>query len=442
MKSTNQRLYDFDGNDSIEPWDFDEFQHFFALTRQVGARFDPSEGLEVRRRDYRTYTRLLCFPSGEMPDNAPAMNGPWIGRSVEGAITACTIDEITGSGRRTSWDFTLQESISATDTTIILISPEGIPDEADMPEGPGTLRVGDEMIVWDEVAIEDNAMAFTGCIRGTMLSDPQPAEIGTRAEPMFGIYVAILNSAVDNQTNTIPAKGLGKFPPTGVVRLEDTEGEDAELRLYTTNVVTELRMPIAEGVGSGLFLGRYGSVSRPFQSGTPVFFHPVRTWDRFSDFVDNPEIACFSFSYKFKDAFIKRVLWKEGQMPAYTNTRVVVRLDDSVGWNAKADDVLFLSRDGGRSEDSVPEKFKRRLKDAGSALKFLRAMEQPKAANLLGINTGVQADTVEARIYCIYEKGAFQWTNPRINAWKQSPIVQLFAIEYVQQNRTLVHRDR
>ncbi|MHC4938844.1 MAG: hypothetical protein ACYTHK_07745 [Planctomycetota bacterium] len=442
MKSTNQRFYDNDGNDWIEPWDFDEFQHFFALTRQVNSRIDPSEDLEVRARDYRTYTRVLCFPSGEMPDNAPAMNGPWIGRSIEGAVTACTIDEITGDGRDTNWDFTLQESISATDTTIALISPEGIPNEADVPDGPGLIRVGDEMIVWDEAAIEDNALVFTGCIRGTMLSDPQPASVGTRVEPMFGFYVGILTSAVDNQTNTIPAKGLGKFPPQGVVRLEDTEAEDAELRIYTTNVITELRMPIAEGIGSGLFLGRYGSIARPFQSGTPVFYQPVRTWDRYSNFVDNPEIACFSFSAKFKDAFIKRVVWKEGQMPFYTNVRVVVRLDESVSWNAKSSDVLFLSRDGGRSEEAVPEKFQRRLKEAGSALKFLRAMEQPKAANLLGINTGVQADTVEARLYCIYEKGAFQWNNPRINAWKQSPIVQAFAIEYVQQNRTLAHRDK
>jgi hypothetical protein len=442
MNSNNTRLYDYDGNDNIEPWDFDEFQHFFALTRQVTSRFEPSEDLEVHRADYRSYTRLLCFPTGELPDEAPEMNGPFIGRSIEGGSTACTIDEITGGGRRTLFDMTLKEGIDDSATIVRLTTPEGTPNEEDLPEGPGVLRVGEELIVWDEVAIEDNAMTFSGCIRGTMLSSPQAHEIGTRAEPMDGIYVAILTSAVDEKTNVIPAKGVEKFPPTGVVRLEDVEAEDAELRLYTINVGTELRMPIAEGVGSGLFLGRYGSTSRPFQSGTPVFFQPIRTWDRFSEFADNPEIGCYSFSYRFKDAYVKRVMWKQGPMPEYTTIRVVVRLNEAVSWNAKADDVLFLSRSGGRDAGDVPQKFQRRMVEAGNVHQFLRAMEQPNSDNLLGIDKGVMADVVEGRVYCIYNKGAFQWNNPAINAWKQSPILQALAIQYVQQNRTLSHVDR
>ena len=370
------------------------------------------------------------------------MNGPFIGKSIEGGVTACTIDEITGGGRRTLFDFTLKDTVTANETTIRLTSPEGTPDDVDLPVGPGTLRLGDEMVVWDEVAIEDDAMVFTGCIRGTMRSIAQLQEVGTRAEPMFGVYVGILTAAVDNQTNIIPAKGIANFPPTGVVRLEDPEADDAELRLYTLNAITELRMPIAEGIGSGIFLGRYGSTSRPFATGAPVFFQPVRTWDRFSEFVDNPEVAYFGLSARFTNAFVKRVWWKQGQMPEFTNCRVVVRLDESVGWNAKKNDVLFLSRDGARTAEAIPEKFKRRMKEAGSSLKFLRAMEQPAAGNLLGLTTGVQANVVEARIYCIYHKGAFQWSNPGINAWKQSPIVQAFGIEYVQQNQTLIHRDR
>ena len=82
------------------------------------------------------------------------------------------------------------------------------------------------------------------------------------------------------------------------------------------------------------------------------------------------------------------------------------------------------------------------MQEAGSALKFLRVMEQPKADNLLGIDKGVQANTVEGRVYCIYQKGAYEWTNPAMNSWKMSPIVQALAIEYVQQNRTLSHVDR
>jgi len=446
MKSTSRRFWndtDGDGIGDEEPWEFEEFQHLFVLTRQVGAPFAPSEDLEVRKADQRENTRLLCFPTGELPDQPDNMSGPFIGRSLEGDATPCTIDEIHGDTGRVLFDLTLKEAVGATDTTLKFTSEEGTPADEDLEDGPGVIRIGEEMIVWDEVEIEGDAMVFTGCVRGTQLSQPSAYPVGTLGQPMVGIYVALLTNATNAQSNILQLRGAGGFAPTGVVRLEDPESESAELRLYTLNKDgLELQMPIAEGVGSGVFLGRYGSISQAFATGMPVFWHPVRTWDRFSEFVDNPEIAFFGISQRFTDAYVKRIWWKQGQMPAYTNVRVVVRLDEAVGWNARVEDVLFLSRDGARSADSVPEKFVQRMKQAGNAARFLRAMEQPNADNLLGIDQGVQADIVEARIYCIYHKGAFTWTRPEINAWKQSPILQGFGIEYVQQNATRAHIDR
>ena len=446
MKSNNQRLWNDTDGDRVgdeEPWDFDYFQHFFALTRQVNAPFEPSEELEPRKADQRDTTRLLCFPSNELPDQPDNLNGPFIGRSIEGDTTACTVDEIHGDTAKVFFDLTLKEPVGASDTTLKFTSEEGTPSEDDLLDGPGVLRIGDEMIVWDEMEIEGDGLVFTGCVRGTQRSEPSAYPTGTLGQPLVGVYVALLTSATNAQSNVLQVKGAGGFAPTGAVRLEDPEAEAAELRLYTVNKDGHtLEMPIAEGVGSGVFLGRYGSTSQNFATGMPVFWQPVRTWDRFSEFVDNPEIAFFGISQRFTDAYVKRVWWKQGQMPEYTNVRVVVRLNEAVGWNAKADDVLFLSRNGARMAESVPEKFKRRMSEAGNAARFLRAMEQPAADNLLGIDQGVQADVVEARIYCIYHKGAFNWTRPEINAWKQSPIIQAFGIEYVQQNATRAHIDR
>ena len=53
-----------------------------------------------------------------------------------------------------------------------------------------------------------------------------------------------------------------------------------------------------------------------------------------------------------------------------------------------------------------------------------------------------QADIIEMRIYVIYNKGAWSWNQPRINGWKQSPVIQGVGIEYVQQNVTRAHIDR
>jgi len=445
MKGNSRRLWnDTDGNGfgDEDPFQFDEFTHIFALSRQVTEAFPPSEDLQVRRSDYRTYTRLLCLPSGEMPDQPDSLTGPFLGKSVEGAITPCTIDEILGDSRQVLFDFTLKEDISDNDTIIKLTSEEGTPNESHVPDGPGLLRIGTEQIVYDEAVIEGDAMVFSGCIRGTQLTEPQAYPTGTLAEPLFGIYVGILTSSVNESTNTIPARGVSDFPPVGCVRIEDPEGERADLRIYTLNKLTELQMPIAAGIGSGLFLGRYGSVAQAFSTGRPVFWQPTRTWDRFSEFADNPEIGYFGISQRFTDAYVKRVWWKQGQMPEHTNTRIVVRINEAVPWSARAEDVLFLSRDGARSAEQVPDKFQRRMREAGNAATFLRAMEQPGADNLLGINKGVQANIVEIRIYTIYKKGAWQWTEPRFNGWKKSPNIQGVGIEYVQQNVTRAHIDR
>jgi hypothetical protein len=445
MKSNNQRLWDDTDNNGVgdsDPFDLEHYTHFFALNSQVNDSFPPSEDLEVRQADFRGFTRLLCFPSNEMPDQPDAMEGPFIGRSIGGESTACTVDEILGDERNTLFDLTLKEEVSASDETIKLTSEEGTPNEDDLPDGPGMLRIGDEMIVWDEVGVEGDAMVFSGCVRGTQLSDPSAYPVGTLVEPLFGIYVGLLTSAVNAQTNVMEVKGIDTFPPIGCVRLEDPEAGDAELRIYTRNKVTSLQMPIAEGVGSGLFLGRYGSIARAFGTGSPVFWQPVRTWDRHSEFADNPEIGFFGLSHRFTDAYVKRVWWKQGQMPEHTMVRLVVRVNESVPWNAKADDVLFLSRAGARTGDTVPQKFQTRMSEAGNSAKFLRAMEQPAADNLLGIDKGVQADIIEIRIFTIYKKGAWQWTVPSANGWKQSPIIQGVGIEYVQQNSTRAHKDR
>ena len=79
-----------------------------------------------------------------------------------------------------------------------------------------------------------------------------------------------------------------------------------------------------------------------------------------------------------------------------------------------------------------------RRRGQGNDLKFLYAMEDSRADNLINL----QADRIEVRIFMIYEDSAFNWEDPSAIGWKSTPQVQSFGIEYVQQNRTRRHVDR
>ena len=53
-----------------------------------------------------------------------------------------------------------------------------------------------------------------------------------------------------------------------------------------------------------------------------------------------------------------------------------------------------------------------------------------------------QAEKIEARLFVIYESGAYQWNNPTALGWKFSPKINAFHLEYMTQNRTRRHIDR
>ena len=219
------------------------------------------------------------------------------------------------------------------------------------------------------------------------------------------------------------------------MRLEDTESRQVELRVYTTNTGSDLQMPIGDS-GGGMFVGRYGTVGLTFESGSICAWHPIRNWDRFSDFNDHPEMCHWTFTTEFRDAFIKRVWWEEGQAVQNVNVRAVCRLNESVQWNAKASRVIPLSQDGEGDQSGGGGVSRRRLR--GDPLRYLYSMEVPDGDNLILL----QADKVEVRMLVIFEQGAFRWDDMSAAGWKGSPKIEVMGIEYVQQNRVLRHIDR
>jgi hypothetical protein len=217
------------------------------------------------------------------------------------------------------------------------------------------------------------------------------------------------------------------------VRIEHPEQDAAELLLYVYNDGAALKMPIAD-IGGGLFRGRYGTDATAADSGVAVFWQPVRTWDRFAEFSDDPELSYFYLSAQLTDAFVKRIYWDEGTVPERVNVRVLARLNEAADWNAQGDRILYLSTDG----STMPQGRDVRTLKNENPLKFLRLMETPQADNLINL----QAEKVECRMFVIYEQGAYQWNEPAALGWKFSPKVNAFHIEHMTQNRTRRHVDR
>lgn len=440
MDTLDRRLFDkatLAGTGTIEPFDYDDYLHIWALNDQVTDELAPSEEIDTDSPDFREYNRLMSFPSGEMPDNVDNLSRPVIGSSFGGDSSPGVVDEVLGHARsvRHAWVVSSAE-ISDEETTISCNPADGTPSVSDVPAAPGVIRIGEELIVYRSVEVDGNSLQFSDCIRGVMRSRARNFRIGTPMEPMFGITVGVLTESATESGNQIVGEGLDRFPRTGVVRLEDPREDRAELRLYTSNESSALSMPIGD-TGAGLFIGRYGTVAQTFEAGMPIFWQPVRFWDRFAEYSDNPELSFWSISTELTDAYIKRIYWEEGQFPPNVNVRVVARLNETAPWNAQSQNVIFLSRDGDSSGTSISSRYDSRLKKQ-NPLSFLRAMEDPQGDNLVNL----QADKVECRIFVIFEEGAFNWTDMSAVGWKQSPRLDSFGIEYVQQNRVRRHIDK
>ncbi|MHC4550854.1 MAG: hypothetical protein ACYTEZ_19025 [Planctomycetota bacterium] len=450
MTALNWRLRDKDeiapGASDTLPFEFEVFSHLWALDDFLNNEYLTSDDVDYRQPDQRDNNRICTFPSSEMPDNLANLSPSRIGVRWNGDVTPCVIDEVGGDNRRILPRLTIQdEEVSDGATSFSVVSAEGTPNEADVPEAPGIVRVGDELVVYADVGIVGNALEFSGCTRGVLRTLPSTYERGAPVEVLFGIPVAVLTGGVTESSNVLAGIGFERFPPSGVVRLENRDADQAELRLYTLNFGESVEMPIND-IGGGIFTGRYGTTALGFDAGTPCFWHPVRTWDRFAPSSDDPALSFWSFSTQLSGSLIKRIFWEEGQRPENVTVRVYARIDEEAPWNATTRNTLWLSHDAqGRGREAFSERAMeslkaadRRTQEGDDPRRFLYVMEDRAGDNLINL----QADKVETRVFVVYHTGAYVWNDPSKVGWKFSPIVQRFAIEYLQQSMVRRHVDR
>ncbi|MFB3067207.1 MAG: hypothetical protein ACE10D_11925, partial [Planctomycetota bacterium] len=410
------------------PWDFAWSVDVVALSEQVGATYPATPGMNPSKRDNRDLTRLLCFPTGEMPDNAELLTAPQIARSINGDATDCFIDEIGIRARGVSYPLALvNEELNAEDQTIVAVTPGGTVGGNEGPAGPGLLRIGEELVVYVTATQQGRRVEFGGCVRGVLRTEARSYTRGAPIEALPGVTVGVLTEGAQESSPNMVGVGFDRFPRIGCVRLEDPDADQAELRIYTLRDAAALRMPIHPR-GGGLFVARYGTVARSWDAGTPVFWQPIRGWDRFAEFSTDPEISFWSFNTQLRGAYFKRLYWQEVLAPG-VYFRILMRLNEDAPWDALSSRTIIMSQFGGR--DITPRSYD------GNPYKYLRRFEFHKGDNFVGL----QADRVEMRVFVIYRNGAYRWADPSARGWKTTPLLQQMALEYVQPNRIWRHVD-
>jgi hypothetical protein len=168
-----------------------------------------------------------------------------------------------------------------------------------------------------------------------------------------------------------------------------------------------------DGLGPGIFRGRYGTPPTGHGAGEVVMLFPHRYWDRWAPRADAPELSYFEFHLEQPAAWWQSVFWITEQA-GFGNVRfrVLQRTDQDVPWDADPETTegLDLLDDGLFEDGPIP--------------------------------LGLQADRVEWRLFVEYLPGAFDPLNAAAHGWRTTPRLKRFGAFYVAPEITLRSLER
>jgi hypothetical protein len=385
--------------------------------------------------DVRCKARLIKFPSGELPRIAETVV---LGASIQGGeIPAVTIDEAVFGSAEFGQGTDAEEQIEG---ARMILTREEISEEAmelfvqpnaasiaggeyldptkdfldDLPSGGGLLRIGEEILAYESRDPDGGTIQVAPGGRGLLGTLPRPHEPSASVTWLERFDVAMLAADIGADDATLPLEDAEGFPPSGTVLIGD------ELIHYTRLRENAIEMPRfsrdpgeRDEEGGGIFRGRFGTQAAAHSAGDAVVLFPFRYWDRWADRADAPELAYFRFALRQPAAFWRSVFWDEEQ-PSSGGCAIEVlqRTDPSVPW------------------DADPE--------GNAQLKLLVRGMHEDAANPIG----VQRDFAEWRAFVRYAPLAFDAQNGLSHAWKQTPRLKLFGVEYLAPYVALRRVDR
>jgi hypothetical protein len=425
---------------------------WIALTTSLGQSFDqrglPDEGIV---QDRTAYTRILKFPSGELPNigrGSRALAGGDVGGASFGDGM---IDEIRVTpfepDRLVVWGHEIMEFQEQTPRAVPVAVDENEEEEipiarvlplianptssqnnraaynladgrqvqhdvsaADLRGIPtddaGLVRIGEEIIAFREIGPgADGGLALLKLQRGFM-NTPRKAH-GHGANVVFLDFIPVtrLAEGVDTDSPSIPILNGG-----GLLRDGGTVLIDEEMVHYTEATNRELRMPWvldeSGDLGGGLFRGRYGTRPQAHDADAIVLGMPFRYWDRYVPQQDSGDLAWYGVSLDLPGAYFHRLDFEKFRSGQSTDVEILCRVAGDVSWAADPDrtDGLY------RFQDSDPD--------------------QPNYINRAG-------DRLELRVFFKYLEGAFDPVDLRSHDWKRTAELRSLGLVYFDESQVL-----
>jgi hypothetical protein len=442
-----------------------------ALTEFIeGEAFVPDLGGEVDRTEYRGTTRMLKFPSGEMPDEE-GERLVWCKNEVgDGSPVTAFLDEVfvwrhapvvpvgmLANGENMT-DEEKEITVRALPPASSMVGVDGYDQDV------GVASIDGELVVYRSTRQDtSDTLTLEDCRRGAFGTVARSHGVGTMVRFLPDVPVSALAGGITREAWSVPLVHTRRWPREGAARI--VSDNHVEVVHYSGVSEEGLVMPQALDAdptirGRGLFRGRYGTEAMDHDNGAIVVFQPIRYWDRaalrlgpdranFAGIHEHPATSYITFARTVRDAYWRRLTWSEnldgrlggtaaGQVgsapdagsrraPSKMDLLVLARFDQGVPWDTTR--VADLRGDRALPPDARdnPER-------------YLYLLDDPETANRLDL----EASIAEFRVLFTYLTGAYMPVdivdNPGEfvleNAWKSTPWLRSFTVEY--QNRTRV----
>jgi hypothetical protein len=419
-------------------WNYDKFSGATAVSQAANLL----SYLKGDLGDRRSFVRLVKSPSGEMPSRTA--DNVHIGADFEGSRFAkAVIDEVRFASPRTTalanrYSFRLGAAptpgqratgINPRETTMAVHAlggySGGLQPKAIRRAG-GILRVDEELIGYAEY--DPSSQIFSNCERGAFGTEAKEHAPEATVSVVSGIGVSRLEEALSESSPKVVLADAHGFPQWGgFVRI------GTEIIGYNRIDQDVLQIPAGRRLkedrygssgdtdaGVGLFRGRFGTEAAAHDARSLVYHLDTRYSDFVREKADHAQLAYYTVSRESKGAIWKRISWDQKLKPL-VGIRTLVRFAGGPAWDS--DKVLRLD------SDPMPDKDRNR---------WLYEISDPTKMNLLN----VQSDRIECRVFFTYEKGAWNTDiSPCSDAWKETPWLQAFRIEYMAPAGVLTTED-
>jgi len=380
----------------------------------------------------RDFTRIVKFPSGELPTNAPedfVLGGNLFGES---SPSKGCIDEV----RFRSFDtphrdfprfarYVLQEELEEEEFESVLrlatdklqynysrlanLLLEEFEIVGTIPGDASLFLIGDEIIACSQVDLEEGYVTILPEGRGLFGTEPGYHSPGEPVVVMNFPVVSLLEEDIQEESAHVLLYDSEGFPFSGAVMV------DEEIIGYNRLEDKFLNMPLYEPFGEekarGLFRGRFGTEPARHYGGSLAYLLPARYSDRYVPGCDAPELAYATFGVDAPGAFFSEVNWVEKLAVDGVDLVVLARVGGRGGWHARPEAAadLFLFQD-----PATPERRNKLLR---------------------------QGDFLELRVFTRYGQGAFDPHDYTSNTWKYAPQLKALSVECVEPTRLYRHEE-